>query len=200
MERPTRFRWRRSSRAIGVDPTPARAGSRQSGMTLVEVMVAGVIAAILVGGIFTTFSAIGTTTQEVTTLLQLGQESGYIDDYVSRWIARGCSVTTVPAPSSAQEYDTADTLIIYIYDTSGAQIKKFFLTSDTLFEDSARMVTPYRADFDTSMAFVVYCGGAYAGPVRFVDFTYRLHTRIGGRTYFHPLSKVAAACKNGTTY
>ena len=177
-----------------------------SGVTLVEVLVAGAIGAVLVSAVFATASFLGTTTQELAVLEQLRIQAVYMNEYVSKWVELGTYVTQtgVPAvrPVAPDTFQTNDMTIQGIVVNGTVAPKRFAVLGNTLMEDGNPVLMPYGATLSVAplaplQPFAVVDDGVSRCSV---DFTYRLNTRVGGRVRYFPLSTESMVCKNGSTY
>lgn len=92
-----------------------------SGMTLVEVLVTGIIAAIVIGSAVIFFGFTGNRLQSVITDTQFGQESNFIIEHIARNVRSGGTIN-IPVATQLDILDAVG-VVSYRYTLAGGFLK-----------------------------------------------------------------------------
>ncbi len=164
----------------------------KKGLTLIELIVASTIAAVVGLGIFFFSSFAGESIRDLLTRQQLQQESSYVAELFMREVRNGnfVAVTGSTNPPS----DTVRTQTITIYNADKTERTRFTISGDTLLQGGAKMLSPYLCTYGAPSNFLIHGGGGS------VDFFLSMDKMVGDRTFKYTQVIGGVRCKNGTAF
>ena len=160
------------------------------GVTLIEVLITGIIASIVITGIYIFVDFSGEKTAEITALMKLQQESSVISEMFMRSIRKAnhiCVGTSTTAPNA----DMDNELIITTRDSNGASIDKFEISTNSLKLNDNVYLTSYLCTFNTPAShFKVFLNGKH------IEFYLSLYKNVHGRDIYLTQTIGDVRCKN----
>lgn len=169
----------------------------QSGFTLVEALVAGLVAVIVAGVVFVIYVMYDTELRETAVLGKLQRQYDNVTDQISLDVRRSAHVLKYAGESYPAVPDTVDT--VFLADTNGVDVGRYLLGGDTLFEWTGGSWQPF-----TSGGLgggVVEVDGASSGFILNalrdqVGVRVRIKTTDRDSTYYLDPRKDAFKCRN----
>lgn len=164
----------------------------ESGFTLVETLVAGVLVAIVAGSIYVFVSFASDSVKDLFVRQQLQQESSYVAEVFMREVRNGNMVTA--GTDTVPPADTIRTQTITIRNPDKTVRTRFSISGDTLMQGGTKLLSPYLCTYGAPSNFVIHGGGGT------VDFLLSMEKRLGDRTYKYTRVLGGVRCKNGTAF
>ncbi|MBN1131149.1 MAG: prepilin-type N-terminal cleavage/methylation domain-containing protein [Chitinispirillaceae bacterium] len=164
--------------------------NNRSGVTLVEVIIAGTVTAVVLGLIFYAVSFSGTATSRMMALQRLQLESSLISELFKQNVRNGsfiCAGTGSAAPTA----DVDNLTDITVRNSDGSQAAYFRINGTTLEMNNSRYLTSYLCDFSTPAThFKVFQNGKQA------EFYLSMYTTAGGEPIHYTATIGGLRCKN----
>jgi hypothetical protein len=162
----------------------------RKGVTLVELLVSGIVALVVVGAVFYFVSYSGEGTKQIAAVQQLQQESALISEVFMRNVRNGnfiCVGTSTTAPTA----NTSGISTITIRDKSGNPVTTFGIIGDSLAMNGVKYLTSYLCKFRLPASnFTVYQNGKNA------DFFLSMYKVLGDDTIYYTQVIGDVRCKN----
>jgi prepilin-type N-terminal cleavage/methylation domain-containing protein len=162
----------------------------RSGFSLIELMITGIISAVIAGSVVAFISFADDMTRETIGLQQLQQESSLIGEKLLRDVRKGAEVcvgTDTEAPPNAVD----NVQSITIRDINGSVIASYALSGNELLIDNAVYVTSHLCKFGNSSKFKVLAAGEEG-----VEFTAVLYKTFPSDTVYYTETIGEVRCRN----